>query len=216
MGKKREEKNRKAINIDNRWEKEKGKGQEKDRKKIYVRRKEWEVEREEGRGWSRLPQEYRDVGMEPGKMWNRCLNPDKRRYMEKGFRTIVLAILAAALFSGCGISEKGPDRVRNLEYTVTESEDLPEGLTEKMEQKKKSSFHFAYEDGEFMYLAIGYGEQKTGGYSIQIRDCYLSQEGVVVDTELIGPRKGEEVSEGASFPVIVLKLELRKENVIFR
>ena len=34
-------------------------------------------------------------------------------------------------------------------------------------------------------------------------------------TELIGPRKGETISKSPSYPYIVVKVELRDENVVF-
>lgn len=61
----------------------------------------------------------------------------------------------------------------------------------------------------------GYGEQETGGYSICIRDLYLTVECDFVDTELVGPRKGEQVSSGPSYPYIVIKTEKRDESTIF-
>ena len=61
----------------------------------------------------------------------------------------------------------------------------------------------------------GYGEQATGGYSIRIKDCYLTSNAVLFDTELVGPRKGESVSANPSYPYIVIKTESREETVIF-
>ena len=64
-------------------------------------------------------------------------------------------------------------------------------------------------------IVRGYGEQETGGYSICIRDLYLTSNAIIFDTELIGPRKGETISKSPSYPYIVVKVELRDENVVF-
>ena len=72
-----------------------------------------------------------------------------------------------------------------------------------------------YKDSEFLYIVRGYGEQETGGYSICIRDLYLTSNAIIFDTELIGPRKGETISKSPSYPYIVVKVELRDENVVF-
>ena len=69
-----------------------------------------------------------------------------------------------------------------------------------------------YKDSEFLYIVRGYGEQETGGYSICIRNLYLTSNAIIFDTELIGPRKGETISKS---PNIVVKVELRDENVVF-
>ena len=76
-------------------------------------------------------------------------------------------------------------------------------------------FKTTYElDGD-LYIVRGYGEQETGGYSICIRDLYLTSNAILFDTELVGPRKGEQVSSGPSYPYIVIKTEKRDESTIF-
>ena len=60
-----------------------------------------------------------------------------------------------------------------------------------IEEKKTADFKLTYEMADDLYIVRGYGEQATGGYSICVRDCYLTTNAVVFDTELIGPRKGE-------------------------
>ena len=62
----------------------------------------------------------------------------------------------------------------------------------------------------------GYGIQETGGYSISVEDCYLSDTAICVKTRLQGPKNGEEVTKAPSYPFIVLKLELREEEVLFQ
>ena len=58
--------------------------------------------------------------------------------------------------------------------------------------------------------------QETGGYSISVEDCYLSDTAICVKTRLQGPKNGEEVTKAPSYPFIVLKLELREEEVLFQ
>lgn len=40
-----------------------------------------------------------------------------------------------------------------------------------------------------MYLVVGYGRQDCGGYSIQVKECYLTETSLVLDTELTGPKE---------------------------
>ena len=44
---------------------------------------------------------------------------------------------------------------------------------------------------------------------------YLTSNAILFDTELVGPRKGEQVSSGPSYPYIVIKTEKRDESTIF-
>lgn len=89
-------------------------------------------------------------------------------------------ILAAALFlsavlmAGCG-GEKEEAKVRDLEFTVVGQNEVPQELQEIIEQKKKEPFRLTYSGGEDLYIAAGYGEQKTGGYSIAVPELYLTR-----------------------------------------
>ena len=58
-----------------------------------------------------------------------------------------------------------------------------------------------------MYLCTGYGEQPTGGYSIAVEELYLTENAVYIDTTLIGPSKGETLTEMTSYPWIVVMTE---------
>ena len=72
-----------------------------------------------------------------------------------------------------------------------------------------------YETPEHLYIVRGYGEQATGGYSIQVAELYLSNNAVFFKTTLIGPRKGEKTAKSPSYPYIVLKTEKVDKNVVF-
>ena len=95
------------------------------------------------------------------------------------------------------------------------TDDIPEELQNDIEEKKAADFKMTYKDSEFLYIVRGYGEQETGGYSICIRNLYLTSNAIIFDTELIGPRKGETISKSPSYSYIVVKVELRDENVVF-
>ena len=52
-------------------------------------------------------------------------------------------------------------------------EDYPEKVKELIGENKAKEFQMTYQDAGYLYLMKGYGEQKTGGYSIQIEDLSL-------------------------------------------
>ena len=119
----------------------------------------------------------------------------KRKYI---LMIILLGVLM--LLSGC-VRKECEEKVKDLEFTVTKEEELPEALRQQIEEKN---------------VARGYGIQDTGGYSISVEDCYLSDTAICVKTRLQGPENGEEVTKAPSYPFIVLKLELREEEVLFQ
>ena len=107
---------------------------------------------------------------------------------------------------------------QNMNSMIKQAQKMQDEITElqnDIEEKKAADFKMTYKDSEFLYIVRGYGEQETGGYSICIRNLYLTSNAIIFDTELIGPRKGETISKSPSYPYIVVKVELRDENVVF-
>lgn len=128
---------------------------------------------------------------------------------------ILLLCLFSGSFFGCSVEKSSGTKVKDMEYAIVEEADIPEELKTMIEEKKAADFKLTYETEDSMYLVHGYGEQETGGYSICVRDLYLTTNTVLFDTELIGPRKGEQVNASPSFPYIVVVTEKREENIIF-
>lgn len=128
---------------------------------------------------------------------------------------IWLVLLLAFVLCGC-VQEEKTDKVKDLEYTIVEKEDIPEELSATIEEKKTAEFKVTYETEDALYVARGYGEQETGGYSIAVKDFYLTKNAVCCYTELIGPSKTENKSKSPSFPYIVLRTAKQNKNVIFQ
>ena len=89
------------------------------------------------------------------------------------------SIFVLMLLSGC-VRKECEEKVKDLEFTVTKEEELPEALRQQIEEKKEGDFRFTYSDNEYLYVARGYGIQETGGYSISVEDCYLSDTAICV------------------------------------
>ena len=124
-------------------------------------------------------------------------------------------VLAACLLGGCTGKEKEA-RVRDLEFTVTGQNEIPQELANMIGQKQNEEFKLTYTDGADLYIAVGYGEQPTGGYSITVPELYLTDNSIIVKTELKGPERSEPTGEEPSYPYIVLRTELLEEPVVFQ
>ena len=129
---------------------------------------------------------------------------------------LLIAVVTAFLLSGCRFVRIEEEERKPVAYTVVEKSDIPEELSRIMEEKKEKEFQLSYETGEDLYLVKGYGRQMSGGYSIQVKECYLTETSLVLDTELTGPKETAASGEEPSYPYIVLKTEARDEPVIFR
>ena len=94
--------------------------------------------------------------------------------------------------------------------------ELPQELSKLIAQKVSQPFKLTYTDSQNLYIAVGYGAQPTGGYSISVKELYLTENSIILQTELMGPEKGEDPGTEQSFPYIVLRTELLEEPVVFQ
>lgn len=131
------------------------------------------------------------------------------------YMAALLMITVLVTLFGCGIEKTDGNRLQDLEYEIIEDE-IPKELAEKIEGKKSADFKLTYENDKYLYIVRGYGEQETGGYSIQILDLYLTQNAVVLHTNLKGPSKDEVKNAAPSYPYIVIRIEHTDKNVIFQ
>ncbi len=102
-----------------------------------------------------------------------------------------------------------------MEYQILGEKDIPQEFLGIIEEKKQTGFKLTYTDEESLYIAIGYGTQETGGYSIAVNDCYLTKNALYFSTTLIGPMKGEKINQVKSYPYIVVQTKNWEKNVVF-
>ena len=139
--------------------------------------------------------------------------------MRKFVKMLLAAALAASFaagLSGCSLSREDKDKVRDLEFQVAAQGELPQELSKLIAQKVSQPFKLTYTYSQNLYIAVGYGAQPTGGYSISVKELYLTENSIILQTELMGPEKGEDPGTEQSFPYIVLRTELLEEPVVFQ
>lgn len=113
------------------------------------------------------------------------------------------------------MGQENPDKVRDLEFTVVGEVETPVELKKLVDEKKAEPFKLTYSNDQGLYIVIGYGKQPSGGYSIAVRDLYLTENAILIDTELIGPEK-EETGVEPSYPYVIVKTEYLENPVIFQ
>lgn len=131
-------------------------------------------------------------------------------------RLFLLLCVAVFLLCSCSMSKEDGEKVQDLDFTVVGEKEIPPELLEMIEEKKTEAMKYTWINGEYLYVIIGYGEQKTSGYSIAVDEFYLGKNAIYVDTSLIGPSKEEKVNETLTYPFLVIKTEKREEPVVFR
>ena len=121
--------------------------------------------------------------------------------------------LAVAVFlTGCELIRIEEGERTPVEYAIVKQEELPDEAVEFIEQRKE--VQMTYLVGDVLCLLKGYGEQMTGGYSIQVEEVSESENGVFCKTRLIGPSEGNQGGE-PSYPCIVLKIKKTGKPVQF-
>ncbi|MGN0331972.1 MAG: protease complex subunit PrcB family protein, partial [Lachnospiraceae bacterium] len=88
-----------------------------------------------------------------------------------GFFILLIAVLA----SGCTIRKEDTEKLRDIDFTVVESEDVPEELRDIIQEKQENETKLFYADEGYLYVVRGYGKQDTSGYSVEVRDCYETE-----------------------------------------
>lgn len=136
----------------------------------------------------------------------------------KGYwRRICLSLcflMTAILLAGCGEAEP-EGKIRDLEFTVLEEDAVPKALADVIGENRQKEMKLSYQNEGYLYIARGFGEQKTGGYSIAVQQCYLAEDGIHVKFELMGPSHDEKLKEEPSYPYIVIKMEGMDETILF-
>lgn len=130
----------------------------------------------------------------------------------------LLLIISCLLccFSGCQEEKEPMEKLKDLEFTVVEEEDVPKELIDIITQKKRDPFKVSYSDGEYLYVVVGYGVQNTGGYSISVDEFYETENALLIHTTLLGPEKKENITTAVTYPYVVVKTEFIEKNVVFQ
>lgn len=130
-------------------------------------------------------------------------------------RFCILLIGLLLALPGCTMLSEERIKLRDLEFTVLSEEKIPAELIKILEEKKNAPFQITYQDQENLYICVGYGEQKTGGYSIAVDELYLTDSSIYVNTCLLGPENPDKINPSVTYPYIVLKTEFLDKTVVF-
>ena len=138
------------------------------------------------------------------------------RRMYKKFLAVLAALSFCLMIGGCSVFDTSDKKISDMDFTVADAEELPEEIRTMIEERKSEAFQMAYHDGTYSYIIVGYGQQETSGYSIQVNDVYQGETGIWVDTDLIGPEKSEAAEAVASYPFVVIKIEGVDQTIRFK
>lgn len=130
-------------------------------------------------------------------------------------KIFVLLLLCLCFLWGCSSGSGDSAKIRDLDFTVVSEDRLTQELKTIIDERKAQPFKVSYNDKEYLYICIGYGEQKTGGYSIAVDELYLTEEAIHVATSLLGPGPEDNAAAAPSRPYIVIKTPYMDKTVVF-
>lgn len=119
------------------------------------------------------------------------------------------------MLTGCVSRPQKTEKLRDLEFTVLNKEDVPEELKTQITQNQDMPFRLTYTDQGKLYIAEGYGAQLKTGYSVEVEGLYETADAIYFHTNLLGPEKGEETKEITTFPYVAVMLDAIDKPVIF-
>lgn len=129
---------------------------------------------------------------------------------------IVVVVLLMELW-GCKVKIVNPgEEKREAEFVIVSEECQPPEIRELIEKRKKDVMKITYVDENCRYIIVGYGEQKTGGYSISVDEFCVKDNMLYVDTCLLGPKDVKKGKECPSYPVIVIQTSELGLPVVFQ
>ena len=120
----------------------------------------------------------------------------------------MILFLGMVVLAGCSVRRIETEKTGDLAY------ELVEEMRGPIEERQKEPFFLTFADKGRLYIARGYGEQKTGGYTIQVEDFYESENAIVLKTTFLGPEPGENMEKELTYPYIVLQTEYRDKDVV--
>lgn len=129
------------------------------------------------------------------------------------FKKSILIVGFIFLLTGCEMQKDDDKKMKDIDFTVVPEEHVPQELMAIIDDKKKEPFLVSYGDKENLYIAVGYGEKPTGGYSIQVEELYETKNAIWIATKFIGPSKTEDISQTVSYPYIVVQMEYMDKQV---
>ena len=132
----------------------------------------------------------------------------------KRLKIVAISVILVGMLAGCGMLNMERVKLRDLEFVIISDELIPAELKSIIEERKAEEFKLTYADADALYICVGYGQQKTGGFSITVDELYLTEDAIYVETTLLGPDGSEKPSKAPSYPYIVIKTEALDETVV--
>ena len=120
---------------------------------------------------------------------------------------LLLLPLIVLILTACSVRKADDKKLRDVEFTVLDKDDVPEECMAKIEEAKEGQVKLSYADRGYLYIA--------SGYSVEVRRCYETENEIHVETGLLGPGKEEKILKKKTCPYVVIKTEYTDKQIEF-
>lgn len=129
-------------------------------------------------------------------------------------KTEAAAVALSFLLWGCSFQKTEPAEAYTEQPVIMQQEDLPEGLSDRIEEEKEDPFLLAWGDGSWLYIAVGYGRQDTEGYRVELEEISQTRHSLIVRTTLTGPGEQDKAAERESFPWLAFRIPYTEKRIL--
>lgn len=133
----------------------------------------------------------------------------------KIYKCIALSVCTLLCISGCSVIKTATEKENDVEYAVVSGSEIPKELSAFIEENKSTKMKLTYTDKGNEYVIIGYGEQSTSGYSVEVLELYETENTIIISTNLLGPSPQEDIVEKSTFPYVVILIEETEKPIMF-
>ena len=133
-------------------------------------------------------------------------------------RKFIAFLIGAGLlvfFCGCSVEKSSTKKIKDIAFTVLKPEEIPKELFDVIEANKETVMKETYSDGNWIYIAKGYGKKGENGYSVEVDQCYETANAIYIHTNLLGPSNEEVTVETTTYPYVVIKMEYMDKHIVF-
>lgn len=126
---------------------------------------------------------------------------------------ITLMIFLCAMM-GCATNLSKDKNREDLQFVVLSDDVIPKELKSIIDAKGEDAFKLTYKDDNYLYICIGYGKQKSDGYSIVVDSLNKGSEAIYVSCELLSKNDESELLKDYC-PKIVIRTDKSDLPIIF-
>lgn len=135
-------------------------------------------------------------------------------------KNVLLAVLLCGLLGTVtGCEKKTPEPREDIAFTVCGKTQLPDALSEMIEEKKQHAFQISYATKEYLYIVVGYGAHDRANLQVTVEDLFKTDRAIYVKTNLetceATSADAQEVGDASMYPYIVIRCERMELPVLF-